>query len=129
MKRNAIIFIAWKACERNSRFFDKNPFQYENALFLILLTGGIHMLQVLLLINFFSLFKRTTIDGLGYIILFISLIALFLVCRNAFSRRVLSEANELYEGSKMGKYAKLIAYPYLIINLTLLTAIAIWRMK
>lgn len=129
MNKKAIIYIAYKACERNSRFFDKNPFQYENAIFLILLTGGVHLLQFLLLINFFSLFKRASIDGLGYIVLFALLTALFFLCRSIFSKQVLAEANELYEGNKLGKYAKLIAYPYFVVNLALVIGIAIWRMK
>jgi hypothetical protein len=123
MMREIILFIAYKACSGKSLVWENNPFQYNNAVRLITVVFIFHIIQIVFLIAKANIFPLKTIDGLQYLFIIGGSMALFYLFGIIFSKKVLAAAVRRYKETGINKYAKRIAYSYLIINIVILLII------
>ena len=125
--KEIVLFIAYKACSGRNFVWGNNPFQYKNATHLIAVVFFIHIIQVLSLSTDYLIFPIKPISGLYYFVLFGVCMLLLFLSEAVFSKRVLAKSISRYKESSINKYAKLIAYSYLSLNILILVGIIIVR--
>lgn len=127
MRREIILFIAYKACSGKSLVWENNPFQYNNAIRLITVVFIFHIIQIIFLVRKANILPLKSIDGLQYLFIIGGSMALFYLFGNIFSKKVLAAAIRRYKETGIDKYARLIAYGYLIVNIVILLIIVRMR--
>lgn len=120
MIKEFILLIAYRACSCKNSVWGKNPFQYESAIRLISILLFIHMSQIALLLigGLIKSFSKTE-----YLVALVTLLFLPYLIRLIFSKKILAKSIAHYKESTIDKNAKLIAYPYLILNMSILLII------
>ena len=126
MIREIFLFIAYKACNGKNFAWGNNPFQYKNAIRLITVLFFLHIVQILLLFDRNTLFPINQISGIQYLLILGCGLLFFYLFEMLFSKKILAKGISQYKQSVLTKYAKLIAYGYLIINIGILIAIVMY---
>lgn len=120
-----IIFIAFKACGGRDFFYKKNPFQYINATILIAFAIEIHILQIIMLTTDYISFPLQKINSEMYVAIIFSFIVISYLSKLLFPKKILAKSLKKYNGGNIGRYAKLIAFGYLFLNIAISILIAI----
>lgn len=127
MIKDLVFYTLYEAC--NSYYTKNNPrYRYNNVIGLILIILSFHFLQVFALVkkDFVSAFKSIT--GIHIVLFFVLFLLLFYLIEKIFPKKDLPRVLRLYKGSSISKYAKLILYSYVFLNIGLLVLIA-WLKK
>jgi len=124
--RDIIFFIAFRACQ--GPYFKNNPsYQYENAIGLLFTIACFHVLQLVALLTKGLLIGVDPLKETVIISYIIVAIALYILLRKIFPRKDLPKVLRLYKTSRLGKYARLIAFSYLFINVGLYVIITLFN--
>jgi hypothetical protein len=119
MVRAFILFVAYKACSGKDIVIGANPFQYRNSVSLIAMVFFLHVIQVLLLFGGKSFLPVKSIDEIAYLAIIGCFLLLFYLCELIFSKRILAKAIRQYKKSGIARYAKFIAFGYMVINIVI----------
>lgn len=122
--RKLIFFIAYEACKP---IWGKNPSRYTNSVSLVLLAVVIHIAQVMVLLFRRPLQYISGINEYGYLAILFSFLGLHYLGRLIFPESLVSASMEIYENTELRKFARLLAWGYIIINFTLLIMFGILK--
>jgi hypothetical protein len=123
--REHILLLAYNACEKKSKLFEKHPHQYQSAINLISLLIFIHITQLVFLLFGFNYTNDTTYLALRYLAFIFSFFAIRFLVKLIFSKSVLAKSIKYNKENKLFKYSKLISFSYLLVNMLILSLIII----